>query len=269
MRDEALIVQSDLEKEVARRTKAQRDLDSLYNSIFQGLTPDFPEEDATERDLQVVAQQCNDARMKLESQQQAMNLLNQATVRLKSALSYIEEALDHSRMDMFGGGSITDLMERDALHKAGSQVQQMQMLVMQAQRYSSEIQDLAAPHIPQGSLVSDVFFDNIFSDMAFHEQIKESREKVRECGAALAARVQAASARVHDCEAEMARLSEQRNSARVALQKARERIFERSSNDGEALPPQTPPKYGASSHLPPPTPPKDSGSNEPPPPYAG
>lgn len=236
MREEALRVQSGLEGEVARHTQAQRDLDSLYNSLFQGPTPDFPEEDATERDLQFVDQECAAARMKLEAQQQAANLLNQATVRLKAALSHIEDALDHSRMDMFGGGSMSDFLERDALHNAESQVQQMQMLVMQAQRYADQVRNLPAVRISQGSLVGDVLFDNIFSDMEFHDKIKTSREEVRRCGAALAAQVQQAGARVQQCEVEMARLSEQRSSARGALQKARERIFERLGNGGGAAP---------------------------------
>ncbi|RYP65723.1 hypothetical protein DL771_008168 [Monosporascus sp. 5C6A] len=242
MREEALAVQSDLEKEVARHNQAQQDLDRLYNSIFEGPTPSFPEEDATERDAQSAEQACNHARKRLECEQQAANLLTQATARLNSALSHIEDALNHSRMDMFGGGSLSDFMERDALQKAESQVGQMEMLVMQAQRYSDSIQTLPPVHISQGNLMGDVLFDNIFSDMEFHKKIKASREEVQRCGSVLRSQLQAAHARVQECQAEMNRLSEVLSRARAALQKARERIFDRITGGGEGVPPAAPAK---------------------------
>ncbi|RYP08644.1 hypothetical protein DL764_001772 [Monosporascus ibericus] len=242
MREEALAVQSGLEKEVARHNQAQQDLDRLYNSIFEGPTPSFPEEDATERDVQSAEQACNHARKRLECEQQAANLLNQATARLNSALSHIEDALGHSRMDMFGGGSFSDFMERDALHNAESQVRQMEMLVMQAQRYSDSVQSLPPIHVSQGNLIGDVLFDNIFSDMEFHEKIKASREEIRRCGSVLRSEVQAAHARVQECQAEMDRLSEVLSGARAALQKARERIFDRITSDSEGVPAPVPGK---------------------------
>ncbi|RYO97621.1 hypothetical protein DL765_011116 [Monosporascus sp. GIB2] len=244
MLEEALAVQSNLEKEVMRHNQAQQDLDRLYNSIFEGPTPSFPEEDAAERDAQSAEQACNHARKRLECEQQAANLLNQATARLNSALSHIEDALDHSRMDMFGGGSLSDFMERDALHNAESQVRQMEMLVMQAQRYSDGVQTLPPVRVSQGNLMGDVLFDNIFSDMEFHGKIKASREEVRRCGSVLRGQVQAAQARVQECQAEMDRRSEVLSGARAALQKARERIFDRITGGGEGMPPGSPPKDG-------------------------
>ncbi|RYP32029.1 hypothetical protein DL766_004139 [Monosporascus sp. MC13-8B] len=224
MLEEALAVQNDLEKEVARHNQAQQDLDRLYNSIFEGPTPSFPEEDAAERDAQSAEQACNHARKRLECEQQAANLLNQATARLNSALSHIEDALDHSRMDILGG------------------VRQMEMLVMQAQRYSDGVQTLPPVRVPQGNLMGDVLFDNIFSDMEFHEKIKASREEARRCGSVLMNQVQAAHARVQECQAEMDQLSEVLSGARAVLQKARERIFDRITSGGEGVPPSPPAK---------------------------
>ncbi|KAK7752481.1 hypothetical protein SLS62_005634 [Diatrype stigma] len=295
MRAEALAVQHDLEKEVARHTQAQADLDSLYNSIFQGPTPDFPEEDATERSAQAAQQDCDAARARLEAEQQAASLLGQAQARLRTALARIEDALDHSRMDMFGGGTVFDFLERDALQNAESQVGQMQMLAMQAQRCSGgRVQALPPVRISQGSLVGDVLFDNIFSDMEFHDKIKASREEVRRCGAALALQVQLAAARIREQEVEVARLAERRSEARAALQSARQRIFERlasgdsgvaaaaaasapgdnasSSSYAEGVLPPTPPTPPKDAPLypegvAPPPPPKDGGSNELPPAY--
>ena len=266
MRAEALREQDTLEEEVARHEQAQRDLDGLYNSIFEGPTPEFPEEDAMERRVQATSEACGSARRRLESEQQAASLLNQAKVRLNSALHHMEDALDYSRMDMFGGGSMSDFLERDALHNAERLVDQAQMLAVQAQRYSSQVRALPQARISQGNLVGDVLFDNIFSDMEFHDKIKASREEVRRCAAALDAQIQDAGARVQQDEIEIARLSQELNDARAALQKARVDIFERlaGSGDGDGGGPPAPPKTDGPSQPPPAALAKDGPSASPP-----
>ena len=266
MRSEALREKDTLEEETARHEQAQRDLDGLYNSIFDGPTPEFPEEDAMERRVQATSEASGSARRRLESEQQAASLLNQAKVRLNTALHHMEDALDYSRMDMFGGGSMSDFMERDALHNAERQVQQAQMLAVQAQRYSSHVRALPEARISQGNLVGDVLFDNIFSDIEFHDKIKDSREEVRRCMVVLDAQIQEAGTRVQQEEVEMTRLSHELNDARAALQSARAGIFERLTGFGNARErsPPAPPKYDAPRQPPPAAPPKD-GSSEPPP----
>ena len=277
MRTEALNVRGKLEQETARHEQAQRDLDDLYNGIFGGPTPEFPEEDATERQLQTAAEACRSTRIWLESEQKAASLLNQAKVRLGTALKYMEDALDYSRWDMFGGGTMADMMERDALHNSENQVHQAQMLVTQARRYSKEVRALPEARISHGNLMSDVLFDNIFSDMEFHDKIKASREEVRRCAAHLDVQIQQAGMRVQRGEVEITRLSQELNGARVALQKARENIFERlagtnsdpgaegNSSHGPSIPKETgtlsdgPPAIHSKS--PPPTPPKEGPSN--------
>ena len=281
MRVEALEIRDKLEQETARHEQAQRDLDGLYNSIFEGPTPEFPEEDATERRVQTAAEACRSTRRWLESEQKAASLLNQAKVLLGTALRYMEDALDYSRWDMFGGGTMADMMERDALHNSENQVHQAQMLVVQAQRYSSEVRALPEARISHGNLMGDVLFDNIFSDMEFHDKIKASREEVRRCATHLDYQIQQAGMRVQQGEVEITRLSQELSDARVALQKARESIFERlagtssgssaegiSSSPGPSVPPNNGTLGGDPPDTPskdsPPTPPKDRPSNPPP-----
>ncbi|KAI8629397.1 hypothetical protein F5Y19DRAFT_80507 [Xylariaceae sp. FL1651] len=237
MRSEALGVQSDLEQECVRHATAQSELDNLYASIFQGPTPSFPEEDYAERKTENALHAYNGSCAKLEADQQVQRILADASKRIQSSLSHIEDALDSSRLDMFGGGAVVDMMERDSLHNAEMEVTQAQMLIMQAQRFSSEVKNLPPVKISKGNLMSDVLFDNIFTDMAFHDKIKISREEVRQCQQALLIELTAAKERCQASEQEMKVHSDLLLAARNELQRSRQRIFERLATSEAPHPP--------------------------------
>lgn len=227
MKADALGAQMNLEQECARRTTAQGELDTLYASIFQGPTPSFPEEDDAERNVGSALQTFNTTCAKLEADRQVQHILEAASKRIGSSFNDIEDALDASRLDMFGGGTSADLMERSALHKAEMNVVQAQMMVAQAQRISPEVQDLPAVHIAQGNLFGDVLFDNIFSDMEFHEKVKDSRAEVQRCAQVLRAQLTAAKERCHASEQLSDFQSNSLKTARGELQKVRQDIFRR------------------------------------------
>ncbi|KAI1779829.1 hypothetical protein F4818DRAFT_154740 [Hypoxylon cercidicola] len=246
LRSKALEVQSDLEAEVNRHAEAQQQLDGLYNSIFQGPTPAFPDEDCSERNAEDALQAYHLSRVAMEVELQVIRLLTEAKERLYSALNYIEDALSHSRRDMLGGGVFSDMMERNCLDKAESQVSQMFSLVRQSQRMSQKVQDLPNVSIACGSLMSDVFFDNIFTDMAFHDKIKDSRAGLYRARDALLDQLTLAEARYGEADQETNAHAVALRAAREELQKARERIFERIANsnaDTQVASTDEPPPY--------------------------
>ena len=92
---------------------------------------------------------------------------------------------------------MADMMERNALVNAQGNASQVEMLVTQAIRASPRVQPIGRIDIARGSVVfsscffiyftnfnlfsfpyssllSDVFFDNIFTDMAFHSNYRSS-----------------------------------------------------------------------------------------------
>lgn len=246
MRSKALEAQSDLEAEVDRRKDAQQQLDSLYDDIFQGPTPAFPEEDRSEQNAESALQVYHNSRMAVETEFQIVDLLSEAKIRLNRALAYIEEALSYSRMDMFGGGTLSDFMERNALDKADKEASQMHLLVRQAQRMSQHVQSLPSTGIASGSLVGDVLFDNIFSDMAFHERIKDSRAALERAWGCLLNQLDSAKLRHEEAEKEMSAHAAMLKISREELQKARERIFAciaDGSSCEQAIPADDPPPY--------------------------
>ncbi|KAH0429078.1 hypothetical protein CcaCcLH18_08705 [Colletotrichum camelliae] len=224
--DEATRARAPLEVAAQTHEEAQRELDSLYEAIFAGPTSGYPEEDAKEQEASRAMRAYQDTRSKAEAEQHAIKLLMDAMKRMGDALRNMDDALSHSRMDMFGGGTMTDMMERSALQRAESATQEARMLVMQAQRMTPYIGDLPPFNINHGNLMGDVLFDNIFTDMAFHDEIKKSRMSVERCTQALSRFLHETRDR-HERLMRDGRERERRlDETREALQKERERLFE-------------------------------------------
>ncbi|GKT41045.1 uncharacterized protein ColSpa_01226 [Colletotrichum spaethianum] len=215
-----------LEAEARRHDEAQCALDSLYDSIFAGPTPSYPDEDRVEREAETARHEYHDTRSKTEAEQHAIRLLTDAMRRMGDALRNMDDALSHSRMDMFGGGTMTDMMERSALQRAESAAQEARMLVLQAQRMTPYIGDLPPISINHGSLMGDVLFDNIFTDMAFHDEIKKSRVSVERCAQVLGRFLQETRGRHQELTWQLKSRGASLESTRTALQKERERLFE-------------------------------------------
>ncbi|KAF6828747.1 hypothetical protein CMUS01_08456 [Colletotrichum musicola] len=231
---EATAAREPLEESARRHDEAQRDLDSLYDSIFAGPTPSFPEEDSRERAKDEALAAYHDVRGRAEAEQHAVKLLTDAMARMGESLKNIDDALSHSRMDMFGGGTMSDMMERSALQRAESAAQEARMFVVRAQRMTPFVGDLPPVNINHGNLMSDVLFDNIFTDMAFHDEIKKSRASVERAAQALSVMLHETRDRHARLAKEMRGREGQLEKARAALQKERERLFEKVAGAGNA-----------------------------------
>ncbi|KAK4213397.1 hypothetical protein QBC37DRAFT_172511 [Rhypophila decipiens] len=232
---EAQKVAGDLNEVVRRHNSAQKELDNLYDRLFKGETPGFPEEDEKEQIVERLLREYQDAKERAESEQHAIRLLGEAQYRMRGALRAVEEALQHSRVDMFGGGTFNDMMERNALHKAETEVMGARMLVLQAQRFAppGTVWDLPEVNINHGNVMMDVFFDNIFTDMQFHEEIKASRARVERAARVLDEMIAKANQRVKGVGDELSRLEKKLTESREELQKVRANVFKRVA-EGQA-----------------------------------
>lgn len=227
MLNEAVDVRRGLEQQDARHRQAQTDLDNLYDSIFTGPTPGFPEEDARENEARAALQEYLAVRAKAESEARATKLLTEAQIDIRQALVFMGEALRQSTRDMWGGGRFTDMMERNMLARAEVRVTNARMLVGQAQRFSPAVKSLPRVEIAQGDLMMDVFFDNIFTDMMFHQKIEQSNAEVQKGAMAVDENLQEAAARQAQLSSEIQAKTRRLEEARLALQKARNDAFQR------------------------------------------
>ena len=216
------------EADKARNTTAQHDLDQLYASIFSGPTPEVPGEDQLEIAVQNAKQHLEQTQSAYNAENAALEALRRVENRMQTAAAAMQEAIDSSRLDIIGmGGSFADMMERDALSKAAVALSESLRHMDEARRWQPDIVHLRTVHIDMGHMVSDVMFDNIFSDMNQHERIKGSNNQLMEAMAQLkeqlAAQVQRAKGATEALKMARASMEE----ARGELQSIRAEAFER------------------------------------------
>lgn len=221
--------EKELQAVAQRHTDAQRALDELYDSIFEGPSPGFPEEDAQENAATEALARYQHLRRQGESQYQVLNMLSNARSKMALAKNYLEEARSHSRMDMFGGGMMSDMMERSALSRAEISLSEVKLLIEQARRFSPELRQIPPVQIAQGNLISDVMFDNVFTDMQFHEKIKSSQAQLERASQDLNGQIKDAEQRYARTTDELKQRIKDLENARVALQKVREHAFSRTA----------------------------------------
>lgn len=222
------------EAQVERREQLQRELDALYNSIFAGHTPDFPEEDEKESFCNAANQHVQDLNSTLEKERHALFLLRQISTKLSEARQHLESAHSMSRMDLFGGGTLASMQKRNYLERAESAISQIRMLQQQLSQTAPHMSDLGSMNIASGSIWGDVVFDNIFSDMDMHDKICTSEAEIDRAGKKCGNLVKQQEEREKELAAELKEGGMRLKEARATLQRVREQAFRRVIA-GEAL----------------------------------
>lgn len=227
--EEARNARRELEPLVAQHNRAQRDLDNLYNSIFAGQTPAFPEEDQQENAVREAWQEYQRLESNLRAQLQVQQVLSSAQRAMGNALGNVEEALSASRYDMFGGGRMADYMERSALGQAESAAREAFRLNDQAISMSDAVQQMPTVYIAKGNLLGDILFDSTFSDYQFHQKIKATRDDLQRAAMTLTQSQASIEQRSTELRQDMANASQWLEDTRRQLQTVREGIFARAA----------------------------------------
>ncbi|KAJ7148511.1 hypothetical protein C8R43DRAFT_520188 [Mycena crocata] len=258
---EAKTARVDLQKKAERHARSKHDLSQLYSQIFDGPTQAYPEDDRLESELQLVQGRYNEIQNVLNRESQALSLLRAADAALLSCKAQMAEALDASQWDILGGGAVNDaLFERGALRTAQDNAMQAATYVQQAMLVSPQVQPVSQIHIAQGSFVSDVVFDNFFTDMAFHDKIKESSRNVAGVHVQVMNQIEAAKGRAAAVGADLSQAADALERTRGTLDAFRRFVFDKhvfghgSGNSRSGTPPsstaQPPPAStaGSSTH---------------------
>ncbi|KAK0750105.1 hypothetical protein B0T18DRAFT_408232 [Schizothecium vesticola] len=215
-----------LEIQVAHHNEIQQELDQLFEAIFGGRTPGFPEEDERERLLELAVEAHKKASGRVEDESTAVRLLSDAQEHFRSSKIAMKEALSASNRHFFFNGVIADMIEHSALFRAQMEAMSARNLVLDAQFRSSLVETLPDVVISQDSAVKGNPFSSWVTDTVFQEEIKASAARVEQASAVLDGFMIEAAARLVAVKADFARRERELRDAWCALHKARETAFE-------------------------------------------
>ena len=171
--------------------------------------------------------------LQLNFENQVHAILLDADKFLQRAIADINEALEASDYDVWGvGGQWADVAERSALGKAQAHASQVEMLISQAQRIQPAVDAIGPMSIAQGNFMSDIMFDNIFSDLAFHDKIQASMVGLQRAQRALKVQISAAGERKARAQSEVDQAKQLLDTRRKELQDMRALAFERVAAGG-------------------------------------
>jgi len=103
--------------------------------------------------------------------QDAQDCLNQATQNIDSAESA-------STWEMFGGGLWSDFEERNSLSEAQMDLGGAQRHLAEARRYNPALGGINEIDLPQRSIMTDILYDNIYSNYRQNQRILGSEQQV-------------------------------------------------------------------------------------------
>lgn len=87
-------VQLKLQEELQERNqKHSHEIEQLYERIFCGPTPEFPEEDEAENAVFALERQCKELRSRVERMREASELLGEAATHASYAVRALETAV--------------------------------------------------------------------------------------------------------------------------------------------------------------------------------
>ncbi|KAF9458705.1 hypothetical protein BDZ94DRAFT_1313034 [Collybia nuda] len=248
---EARELNASLSEKAIQFESLKKELFDLYTRIFDGPTAEFPDDDRLEYHFQTSQSLHDQVQKTLNAECQAAEILTRADRTMAACQTKMQEALGYSQWDMWGGGGMSDIMERNSLSTAQSLAAQVEMLCLQARNVSPFVEPIGRLSVAQGSLMSDVFFDNIFTDMAFHRKIQDSATDLARVHTRLKAQRDAAIHRADTAGSQLIEASQSLEESRKALYDFREATFQRVvAEQRDPNFPERPPSYHSPESLP-------------------
>ncbi|KAF5023270.1 hypothetical protein F66182_4682 [Fusarium sp. NRRL 66182] len=208
--DQELATKRDLDRHMQGYLDVQKQLDDIYDDIFSGPTPDFPEEDAKEQQSDDALSAYVSTKTALQLHQKALDLLEQASATMTASLQQVDRALQAG-----------DMSQLRALNQGRELVQQSKITVDQLVQLGSDVIALPAEANPRTMEVT-----SNLGDVWGKVDITGGRQEVARCTAALNSSLGQAKERKYFLNKELRRKEEEMEEARTELQTIRRRIVE-------------------------------------------
>lgn len=189
----------------------QKQLEDIYDDIFTGPTPEFPEEDTKEIESDEALSAYVATKTALELHQKALDLLEKATSTMTAGLQQVDKALQSG-----------DMNQLRALNQARELVQQSKTTVDQLVKLGADVIELPPEANPRTMEVT-----SNLGDTWGKVDITGGRQEVARCTAALSHALSQAKEKKYYLTKELRRKEEEMEEARTELQRVRRGIFEK------------------------------------------
>jgi uncharacterized coiled-coil protein SlyX len=228
---EAKATNAELSEIVKTHWQMKSQLDALYRSIFDGPTSGMSGEDEKEQQTNQAEKTFNDAQLRLSNEVQARKVLLDADKYLSLALRDLESAMSAATADVWGvGGSFADMQKHSTMSLAQANVSHVEFLMDQARRIQPAIQSIGNLDVAEMHFMTDVFFDNIFSDLNARDRINDSLIMLTKAKDRLVQQLHAADQRIKIIEWERDQCHATFNSKREELQRVRAKAIDTIAN---------------------------------------
>ncbi|VUC23796.1 unnamed protein product [Clonostachys rosea] len=210
--DGALKVQSELEDTKSLHQKTQGQLEELYEEIFAGPTPEFPDEDVAEREAEAFLQVYHDTNVRHDKASSKLDLVNKAREEADAALLELMRARvafeDAQHDDRF----LPQVQQ--CLHKAASSVN-----LAKENASRSQLENIPRPFVDERSFMYK-------TEYIFQSEIRQTQVDVSELSDFLRNAVPQVERELNQVKKELPRVEIELEKARKHLVQMRERIFE-------------------------------------------
>lgn len=240
------------EAQARRHKQLQSELDLLYDSIFERLNPEFPEEDQKELAYKYATERFEDSSRQLEHERHVLHILRQMSFKLYEARMNLDKAYKSSQRELFGGDGPYLHDKRTYVERAGSSFSQVRMLQRQVMQFAPRAGSLGPVDIKVEDRWKDMVFGKHASHEAMYDEIKDCDARIGRVGDECEQLVSQQEDQVKAFTEDLSQKKELLKEARVELQKVREEAFRKvalgqllSPGVDEELPTEPPPAYSA------------------------
>ncbi|KJZ74478.1 hypothetical protein HIM_06074 [Hirsutella minnesotensis 3608] len=216
----------ELESMVEQHNEALEMLDKLYQSVFAGRTPQSQEEDEAEQMCDRLKASYQNLRAEWQAESMAVHLLENSHTLMDEALTRIRDALSYSKSDRLGGSVVYDMMEKNRLAQAEQLVAMARLEITRAQKVSPHVKAPAGVSINHGRVLRGLYYDDIFSDSTFRNELRRGVSEMQRCDEQLQCELDAARSRRKQLQAMLDCRAVELKEARLRLQREREKVFE-------------------------------------------
>ena len=217
------------EMEVMLQNKANLST-QLENIIHHACsTVSDPEESLVENDIKKLENSINPLANYRQNFKNGLNHFENAYQLFNHALQLLGGAKGFSDWDTFlGGGFFVDMMKHSKVSDAQDQVRQANHELDSAYSYLPQAPRISQAHVREMNQFWDVFFDNIFSDLAAREKIKQSQYSVQQATQELNGVIQWVQREMVGLEQQYQSLNQQLNAKKTLLLEVRKRMIEQA-----------------------------------------